>query len=73
MFSCGIAYTAYSLARVNYLRKCVSTCRWLSTTTLRLWVTNSGRGNSANSPVNNFGVHTYTTINSAGALLRKDS
>ena len=35
---------------------------------LRLQVTNSGRGNSANSPVNNFRVDTYITINSAGAL-----
>ena len=36
-------------------------------------VTNSGHGNSANSPVNNFGVDAYTMINSAGALVCKDS
>ena len=41
--------------------------------TFRLRVTNSGHGNSANSPVNNFRVDAYTTINSAGALVRKDS
>ena len=40
---------------------------------LRLRVTNSGRGNSANSLVNNFGVNAYKMINSAGALARKDS
>ena len=36
--------------------------------TLRLRVTNS-----TNSLINNFGVDAYTTINSAGALVRKDS
>ena len=39
---------------------------------LRLRVTNSGRGNSANSLVNNFRVDVYTTINSAGALSTQD-
>ena len=39
---------------------------------LKVRVTNSGRGNSANSTVNNFGVDAYTTTNSAGALVRKD-
>ena len=36
---------------------------------LRLQVTNSGRGNSTNSPVNNFSIDAYTTINSSGASL----
>ena len=40
---------------------------------LRLRVTISGHGNSANSPVNNFGVDAYTTIYSAGTLVHKDS
>ena len=39
----------------------------------RLRVTNSGRGNSANSPVNNFGIDAYAMINYAGALVRKDT
>ena len=39
---------------------------------LKVRVTNSGRGNSANSTVNNFSVDAYTTTNSAGALVRKD-
>ena len=38
---------------------------------LRLRVTNSGRGNSANSLVNIFGVDAYTMINSAVALVCK--
>ena len=38
-----------------------------------LRVTNSGCGNSVISPLNNFDVDTYTVINFAGALVRKDS
>ena len=38
---------------------------------LRLRVTNSGRGNSANSLVNNLGVDAYTMIDSAVALVCK--
>ena len=62
------AYIRTHTCSIAYRR---STC--VCTHSIGLRVTISGHGNSANFPVNNFGVDAYTTTNSDGAPPRKDS